>query len=755
MKCRIARLGIFPLIPLLSLLAFAAQGRAQDDTSNRGSGQSMRPKTEATAKAKGLAAKSPASYKVVYSFCSDGGANCTDGAEPVAGLVEDSAGNLYGTTEDGGANGFNYGTVFKISDAGAETVLYSFDFGTVGFAPLAGLIEDSAGNLYGTTNGGGNDSSGTVFKVDSATGKETVLYSFCSAANCEDGESPAAGLVEDSSGNLYGTTSGGGANSSANSGLGGGTVFKVDSSGKQTVLYSFCSLANCKDGEQPVAGLVMDADGNLYGTTQLGGKSNSNCNGGNSNDGCGVVFEVSPAGKETVLYSFCSVSNCTDGANPVAGLIRDSAGNLYGTTVSGGTGVIFGTVFKLDASGKEVVLHSFTGTPDGGGPRDSVTEDSSGNLYGTTSGGGANGNAFFGQGGGTVFEIDAAGDETVLYSFCSVANCTDGLQPDAGLYPDSDGNLYGTTSYGGSNTEANGNLGGGTVFKVTGGGGGGGGTAMVTLTSGLNPAYVGESVTLSVVVSGSGATPTGTVTFEEGSTALGTVTLADGKASFATTFAKAGTDSIVADYSGDSNYKAADSKALKQVVKQYTTSTALASSLNPSTYGDAVTLTATVSSTGPTPTGIVTFKNGSKSLGSANLSGAVAKLTTSTLAVGTSTITASYAGDAAEAKSTSADLKQKVNMATSATSVASSVNPSKPEQKVTFTATVTSPTTTPTGTVTFKDGSTELGTGTLSKGKAKYSTSTLSAGTHKITAVYAGTVNIEGSTSVVVVQTVD
>jgi uncharacterized repeat protein (TIGR03803 family) len=745
MKSRVARLCAFTLMPILSSFAFTVQGRAQADSSSRdGDLPPVRSRAAATHKAK--RPKPPASYtySVLYSFCSEGGASCTDGTEPVAGLIEDSSGNLYGTTEGGGANGIYDGTVFKVGASGEETVLYSFDAGAAGNGPVAGLIEDSAGNLYGTT-------SAAVFKLNTS-GQLKVLHAF---GGSPDGEGPGSGLIEDSDGNLYGTTQGGGANGSANSGFGGGTVFKVDSSGNETVLYSFCSLANCTDGEQPLAGLVLDSAGNVYGTTQLGGNSNSDCNGGNSNDGCGVVFEVSPAGKETVLYSFCSVADCADGSNPVAGLLMDSSGNLYGTTLSGGSSAIFGTVFKLDTAGKETVLHSFTGSPDGDVPRGGLVEDSAGNLYGTTSDGGANSEADFGQGGGTVFKVDTAGGETVLYSFCSATDCTDGLQPYAGLYLDSSGNLYGTTSYGGANTAANGNLGGGTVFKLAAGGGSGGGTATVTLTSSLNPAYVGQSVTLSVVVSGSGATPTGTVTFEQGSTALGTVTLADGKANLATTFGAAGTDSIVADYSGDSNYKAADSKTLKQVVKQYTTSTALASGLNPSTYGDAVTLTATVSSAGPTPTGTVTFKNGSKSLGSATLSSGVAKLTTSTLAVGTSTITASYAGDAAEAKSTSADLKQVVDMATSATSVVSSVNPSKPGQKVTFTATVTSPTTTPTGKVTFMDGSTVLGTETLAKGKAKFSTSTLSAGTNKITAVYAGTADIQGSTSAVLVQTVE
>jgi hypothetical protein len=262
-------------------------------------------------------------------------------------------------------------------------------------------------------------------------------------------------------------------------------------------------------------------------------------------------------------------------------------------------------------------------------------------------------------------------------------------------------------------------------------------------------------VTFSVVVSGTPSTPTGSVTFKQGSTALGTVPLSNGQASFTTTFPKSESVSIVASYSGDQNYQAGNSNVIKQVINQYTSSTALASSVNPSTYGQAVTFTATVSSAGPIPTGTVTFKDGSKSLGKVTLSGGVAKITVSTLAVGTSSITASYSGDSANAKSTSPTLKQIVNKATSSTAIMSSLNPSKVGQKVTFTATVSSPTTGPTGTVAFMDGTNQLGTGTLAKGKASYSTSTLGAGSHNITAVYAGNADTEGSTSPVLVQIVN
>ena len=467
------------------------------------------------------------------------------------------------------------------------------------------------------------------------------------------------------------------------------------------VLHNFCSMnvTNCTDGNMSVAGLIRDGAGNLYGTTSFGGKNNT----ANAGVGGGTVFKVDATNHETVLYSFCSTggANCTDGNQPEAGLFEDSAGNLYGTTVYGG----------------------------------------------------ANTSANGGNGGGTVFRLDTSGIETVLYSFCSAggATCTDGNMPVAGLIRDGAGNLYSTTSQGGTNNIGKG--GGGTVFKLL---ASAGEAATITLTSSLNPSFVNQSVTFSVMVSGSGTTPTGSVTFEEGSTVLGTETLVNGQASFTVTIKKSGNVSIVASYSGDQNYKAANSSPLTQVVdKPFTTSTALASSLNPSTYGQAVGLTATVSSAGPTPTGTVTFRNGSASLGSATLSGGVAKITTSKLPAGTLTLTATYGGNTANAKSVSSGLTQVVNQANSKTSIVSSVNPSNAGQTVKFTATVTSATTTPTGTVKFNDGSTELGTGTLAKGKASFSTSTLSAGSHKITAVYEGTANTVGGTSPALTQTVN
>ena len=346
---------------------------------------------------------------VLYSFTRG-----ADGGFPQAGVIRDSAGNLYGTTFGGGMGKclpLGCGVVFKLDTASRQTVLYSFTGGADGGTPTAGVIRDSAGNLYGTTYSGGTGGAGVVYELDAA-GHETALYSFTGGA---DGGFPSAGVIPDSAGNLYGTTEYGGT-------AGLGVVFKLDTAGHQTVLYSF---TNSADGSQPAAGVIRDSAGNLYGTTYSGGTG-----------GAGVVYELDAAGQETVVYSFPSA---VDGALPIAGVIRDSAGNLYGTTVFGGTANA-GVVYKLDATGHETVLYTFTGGADGNTPWGGVIRDSAGNLYGTTSGGGP-------AGAGAVYRLDTAGNYTVLYSFTGGA---DGGNPYAGVIRDSAGNLYGTTAWGGT-----------------------------------------------------------------------------------------------------------------------------------------------------------------------------------------------------------------------------------------------------------------------------------------------------------------
>jgi uncharacterized repeat protein (TIGR03803 family) len=765
MKIRIHRLCTPTLITLLSLFAFAVQAGAQDTIFNPLSRlPKFRGKTQNTNPAGMDIGGVPTGYneEVLYTFCA--AANCADGANPSGGLIQDAAGNLYGTTSLGGANGA--GTVFKVDDAGQETVLYSFCSAsncTDGSQPGGGVIEDAAGNLYGTTADGGANGVGTIFKLappaePGGAWTETVLHSFAGLSN--DGAFPGSGLIQDAAGNFYGTTPLGGANVYVGY---GGTVFELDSTGHETVLYNFCSVSNCTDGDFPLAGLIRDAAGNLYGTTDGGGISHADC----STPRCGTVFKLAPPAEtggtwtETVLYPFCSASNCTDGDSPQDALIEDDAGNFYGTTAEGGANNE-GTVFKVDSAGHETVLYSFCSSncTDGALPFSNLIEDTAGNFYGTTYFGGT-GNG--GGGGGTVFKVGSTGEETVLYSFCSEGGdyCTDGEFPHAGLIEDAKGNFYGTTTGGGNSNSyctvynSSSIYTCGTVFKIV---PVGVGKVTVKLTSSLNPSYVDQPVTFSVDVACSAAIATGKVTLAVGADVFGKVTLADGKGSLTTTTGVSGTYEIVASYWGDSNCEVASSTALKQVVKQYPTSTALASNLNPSTYGQPVTFTAKVtSSSGTPPDGeTVSFMKGTTVLGTGTLSSGSASFAATTLKIGTNSIKAVYAGDANFDASTSKAVSQVVEKATTTTTLTSSLNPSNFGQSVTFTATVAPQFSgTPTGTVTFNNGSTKLGTVSLSGGVASYTTTKLAVGTEPITAAYNGSSSFTTSTSNALSQAVN
>ncbi|MGB8005852.1 MAG: choice-of-anchor tandem repeat GloVer-containing protein [Terriglobales bacterium] len=383
-------------------------------------------------------------FRVLYSFTG------MEGNNPPGPLVRDEAGNFYGTG-GGGA-----GTVLKLSlgknGAWTETVLYRFQGAPNAAGPVGRLVLDSEGNFYGTTLNGGPANAGTVYKLTKG-GKLTVLYSFCSVANCADGVQPNGGLVRDAAGNLYGTTALGG-----NAGECCGTVFKLDTSGNETVLYKFCSIANCADGSFPIGGggfffdetLVLDAAGNLYGTTPTGGDSP-----GCGETGCGVAYKVDAAGNETVLYNFCMEAKCADGSYPAVGLAQDTAGNLYGTTLVGGEHN-YGGVFKVDATGAETVLYSFPRPlPLSEAYASSLIKDAAGNLYGTTESLGT-----FHE--GMVFEVTKAWRTRKLYSF---KDGTDGAFPYS-LVQDPAGNLYGTTNVGGNLSDCKG-LGCGTFFELT------------------------------------------------------------------------------------------------------------------------------------------------------------------------------------------------------------------------------------------------------------------------------------------------
>jgi uncharacterized repeat protein (TIGR03803 family) len=381
---------------------------------------------------------------VLYNFL-----GTPDGFNPYAPLIRDTLGNLYGTTVGGGSypgcSDLGCGTVFELSSNGVETVLHSFRGGTSdGSALYGGLLRDAAGNLYGTTYGGGAYGNGSVFKLNGAGKERKLLYSFKGGA---DGVGPVSALTLDSAGNLYGTTSTGGTGTCYSTGC--GTVFMVSPTGVETVLHSFLGGA---DGLYPESELVRDAAGNLYGTTQNGGVSKTNC-GNNGIQGCGTVYMITTAGVEAVLHSFAG--GATDGVSP-ASVIIGAGGNLYGITEGGGT-YGYGAVFELTpTTGTEKLLYSFGGyVGDGISPYLArLTPDGAGNFYGTTAlGGGGCG----GAGCGTIFKVTKAGVESVVYSF---ANRTEGCSPEAGLIDDGAGSFYGTTL-------GCGTAGWGTVFKFT------------------------------------------------------------------------------------------------------------------------------------------------------------------------------------------------------------------------------------------------------------------------------------------------
>jgi len=360
------------------------------------------------------AADARSGFHVLYAF--KGG---SDGATPEAGLLFDHAGNLYGTTYNGGT--YNHGTVFELSPDGTEKVLHAFDWND-GAYPQASLVMDGNGNLFGTSVYGGG--AGNIFEL-TPDGTESVLYEFMGG---DDGGYPASGLLADKAGNLYGTNPGFYCDTSC------GSVYKLAPDGTLTVLHSFSYTG--KGGAIAFAVPVADKKGNLYGTAS---------NGGAGSCACGVVYAISPSGKEKVLHTFAGGTN--DGSVPLAGVIADSSGNLYGTTSSGGAADM-GTVFELAPDETFTLLHSFSGS-DGNYPAAALVADASGNLYGTT----MNGDS---RNLGVVFKLSPDGTETILHAF---KGRKDGANPVANLIIDKKGNLFGTATSGGA-------YGNGVVFEI-------------------------------------------------------------------------------------------------------------------------------------------------------------------------------------------------------------------------------------------------------------------------------------------------
>jgi uncharacterized repeat protein (TIGR03803 family) len=353
-------------------------------------------------------------FTVLHTF-----AGKPDGSQPYAGVVRDQNGNLYGTTDIGGAH--NFGTVYKIDAAGNETILHSF-MKAEGGNLVSPVLLDRDGNIYGTTPYGGYLLAGTVFKLGKG-GKLQVLFRF--GEHIGFGEFPGP-VIRDEAGDLYGAT-----------GDGNGAVFKIDSFGKGTVLYGF-------QGQPDAAGpngSLLRYQGDIYGTTSSGGAF--------CFPGCGTVYKIDANGVETVLYSFSGLS---DGKYPESTLIHGQDGSLYGTTPQGGL-YGAGTIFQLDPDGVETVLHNFGETStDGFSPIAGLVRDSAGNFYGTTPFGGS-------FGGGVVYKLDRAGVLTILHSF---TGGSDGAAPYGGAVVDATGSIYGTTKAGG---DAVCNC--GVVFKIS------------------------------------------------------------------------------------------------------------------------------------------------------------------------------------------------------------------------------------------------------------------------------------------------
>jgi uncharacterized repeat protein (TIGR03803 family) len=382
-----------------------------------------------------MAIPSPAQESEFHSLFSFNG-TCTSGANPGFGnLVQGPDGKLYGTTEvcEG-----KQGTVFKFATTAKKpTTIHVFCAGDVcsdGAKPYGGLTLAN-GMFYGTTYyGGGASNDGSVFQITS-TGKLTPIYDF----DGTDGSEPLAAPFRAKDGNLYGTTVIGGSSNL-------GTLYEMSTAGTNEVSLSFTGA----NGELPYARLVQGTNQNIYGTTSL------------AKSGNGTVFAILPKTGFATLYTF---KGAAKGGFPYAGLVQARNGNFYGTTESGGAHIQGGTVFSMTPAGKVTTIYNFCSKPnctDGRNPMDSLIQASDGNLYGTTYNGGANSspNCLSNSGCGTIFKITTSGVLTTLYNFCGLPNCVDGNQPEAGLVQATNGTFYGTTYSGGT-------MGVGTVFSLS------------------------------------------------------------------------------------------------------------------------------------------------------------------------------------------------------------------------------------------------------------------------------------------------
>jgi uncharacterized repeat protein (TIGR03803 family) len=703
-------------------------------------------------------------FNNAYSF-----QGSTDGGLPEAPVVQAPSGTLYGTASFGGTN--SQGVIYSLainpaSGVGQETPIYPFTGGTDGCQPQSSLIFDNAGNLYGTTPCGGANSNGTAFKYAIGTGVLTPLHAFCAQTNCPDGSGPRTGLVQGSDGNFYGTASGG--NASAD-----GVIYKLSTSGTYTLLYTFCPAAGCTDGAAPQGPLVENSDGNFYGATAQGGAS-----------GHGTVYKVTPAGTVTTLYSF---TGAADGSVPFGTLVVGSDGNLYGATELGGSDG-FGTVYKVTPSGSFTSLHSFSDGDGDSNPYNGLVQASDGNFYGTTSG-------LIHDPVGAVYKLAlspalaapvqlsftpstvtvgtaATLNWKVLNAFSqTLQNCyafVQGSPTGAGTWTGQQTGAYSATTKlftgsaaitptaAGTYTYAltcGGQESGFTTLVV---GAAGKATPTVALSATPNPATVGQVVTVRATASGSGATPTGTVSFIYGGRTLATLSLASGTASVSPSTAglPAGNYTLTASYSGDANYNAAMSAGYTVTLNKATPTVALSATPNPAVIGQSVSITATASGSGATPTGTVSFKYGALTLATLSLAGGSASFSPSSagLPAGTYDLTASYSGDANYNAASSASYG--ITLTKVATVVALSANPSTVVigSSCALSATVTrsGAAGAPTGSVRFSVGPKTLATVAVNgAGVASFTASTTGVpeGYYPVIATYSGDGNDNGAVS--------
>jgi uncharacterized repeat protein (TIGR03803 family) len=698
----------------------------------------------------------------VYSF-----QGSTDGGLPVAPVVQAPDGTFYGTAGFGGAH--SSGVIYRIvvnavSGIGTETPVYPFTGGTDGCQPQSSLIFDNAGNLYGTAPCGG--AGGDVYKYNPTSDVLTPIHAFCALANCSDGSGSRTGLVQGSDGNFYGTAGGG--NATAN-----GVIYKLSTSGSYSLLYTFCLTANCPDGAGPEGPLVENSDGNFYGVTAQGGAH-----------GSGTVFKVTPGGTLTTLYSF---TGGADGATPLGALVVGSDGNLYGTTELGGSGG-FGSVYRITTAGAFTSLHSFTDGSGDANPYSGLVQASDGQFYGTTSG-------LVHDPDGAVYRIALSpalaapvqltftqssvtvGNATtlnwkVLNAFSqTLQNCYAYVQGGAtgaatwtgqqtGTYSASTKLFTGSTAItptaAGTYTYALTCGGQESGFATLVVGAAGKAAPTVAMSATPNPATVGQVVTIHATTSGSGAVPTGTVSFIYGPRTLATVPLASGSASISPSTAglPAGNYTLTASYSGDANYTAAVSAGYTVTLNKVTPAIALSATPNPAAAGQTVTITATASGSGAVPTGTVAFKYGSLTLASVPLSGGAASFAPSTAGLPPATydLTASYSGDANYAAANSAAYGITIERDATVVALLASPNPVVVGSPCTLKATVTRSGAAgiPTGSVKFSVGSRVLATVAVGpSGLASFTASTtgVPVGYYSVVATYSGDGSDEAAVS--------